>query len=304
MTPLFFKKILPAVIAITLAVPAFADDDQERGTFELEGGVGMLDIQKPAAVAIVQMRLNSLRSVGGEGNETVVGPKIDVQIGFGTDGVLPIVPHADIAATLVRVRTDGGSHQHDKTMFGYEGLTVNYQREVAIDLNHTVTVSLAGAWLDSRIPISPGIKMMVRALLDIASVGYVQRLGAKAGEVDNVFGWTPNFDGEFGIEFLDRFRIVLGERAIFALGASTGSAFNADNQKGTANGVVSRSSVTASFDLTKNITTFAEGSYALYAFNARPDASTPSLFNPSFQGPDSHNEKGVWQMIFGFGGKF
>lgn len=296
---MFHSKAIFSLAALGIAfasVAAQAGDDE----FFFGAGAGVADLSKPAAMAVIKMQLNDLHNKAYDINGA--GPKMDVEIGIGSDGVLPTVPHADFTATLVRVG-NGDFSADDHTRGGFEGLTINYQREVAVDLDHTITVSLAGAWVDSRVEITPKVKLMVAALIDIASMGYVKRLGAKPGELDNVFGWTPNASLEVGLEVLDRFRIVLAEKAIFALGVTTDKAFDNGNDKGLVNSVQSRTSATASFDITKHFSMFFEGSYALYAFNGRPDP-THTILGGTVQGDDVHVEKGVWQLIAGVGGKF
>lgn len=294
------KLVLPVLMCVALFGAAAQASDTN---YEIEGGVAYLDSKKPDTVALLQLRLNDLSRVGS-GLDVAVGPKIDVQLGFDFRNGVPVLPHADIAATLVRTASDASQF----TKFGYEALTVNYQREVAIDLNHTLTVSLAGAWVDSKVAVSPAVKFIVKAVVDLVSVGYAQRLGANPGQLDNVFGWTPNVDAEVGFEILDRFRIVLGERAILALG-KTGGTFVHGNEdpSGNATSLVSRSSITVSGEIIPHLTAFAQGSYALFAYNAVADRSSSGVlpFIPGATAPEDVNlEKGVWQLMFGVGGRW
>ena len=263
-----------------------------------------LTANQPAAVFYLRFRVNPYETLG-TGGGAMVPPQVDIAVTLGSDGVLITAPQASIAVNLFRMRLDSGATDGDSwafrphganrnTLYGLMGADFQYQRNIYAGLNHTIGVSILGGWIHHRTQLNPRTRLFLRGMLDILVGGIVERTNIATRGVNHfVAYWRPSAQVEVGLDYAERFRVVLGQSAFAGLGSNVTQEGGA-NVVNAASAFYSETSATLSVGVTQHLQVFTRGSYALFAMNQRDERT----------GVTDSDNGASWQLLIGVGGEW
>jgi hypothetical protein len=276
---------LTVVCALALsASPAIAKDSDDI-IFEAAAGTSNLGAQSPVGNLL-------LRVFYTDATKLVMLPYVSVEIQGNQNPHENQLRSLDVGASLVHGGV--GAPENGKFRGGVHVFNIDYVKTIKADTNEFYSIGILGGWFASEVELNKDFRLLIKGVVDVLATGIVKHISGQTGFADTIRqGNAPTLNTEAVLEFKKRYRIILGERALYASGKKlcwdNPNTCVDSNPSPDGYAVYSRTSLGASADLTKHFNVFGRASYSIFELSADDGTN------------DSNHDQ---QLLVGVGGRF